>query len=1150
MRALFRLITICLSTLAIGAHAGAVAVGVDTHPTDDNVTVTFWNDTVEHPEDADVVAWVLYRSCPVGGNCPNPGGVGVLAAYASVDLAAQFDANGNPNGFALVDRLQDANGERLPEGTYTFDYHILGQFPDGTTYTEPTPYLSVAIAPKSPAPRPPAISAGTRPVHSVDDYEFTVAPHLPPHRTTADGRIAVKVERGSGDTVSFMLFAPEALTQPLLQGPPGIAMAQSLRSVTPADLGAPPGASGGMGALCERDDNPRPCEDASMDCYDVTVVRYLEGGHRQLMGTPVTISVSNPKTSQAAIDDIVADTPVFGPVLSQGSGRILEPMITRDGRLLVARGISNLTPSREGDLFYMVYPEEDENGPTEPCDVTRWTAEDAHKISHAYWDPDMHKPEGPRYGIAAYPLRDAQGGEIPDLDESTNQWLYVTYPWIDRDGDNFFYTSIGAALLYFEDVGEVANEEFELRSRYPSACYDGNNCPVHPDCFDDLGDPDCTVIEGPLLSNNGVFIEDAGLHRGAGMAGLWTHGKMVLFDNMLNNVDYGQSGSNSTHRNVTLYRDGSGTDHHVRVGTGRDNSNSWSDEAARNTTMIDSIENLFNYDPNLRPRSPRDVVWHMSTGKSTDEVVFDDYLDRSMLIFADMNASQSFSEAPFKALAYFDGFEVGGPGSSPVPRTNKGKGMGGPQRLQNAATSTDVALVAYGKLKGSTRIEPVALGGVVGKGLWLDGSSGAHFNLPDGSHAADDVHTSLFFDARETGTLMRRLVTYPDGSYAALHGASTLILVTGQGTANSVDLTGPLHPAGSWNHLAWTATLDGSEVAISLNGYPLAAVSAGSGEKFFRLVPGDVVLGYAGDWSEPGDGAIGFRGWVDELRVRVEAPNPETICNHARGRLVQLEPGGGSPWHTWAGQYATHGEIASAAGLAGGEFACVHDYETADALPVSDPATVGEPIGSLIQMPEGPLTWNRPRPSSTSNEFCRSCHDGTQLLGLHLDALVEDPLLTLHEDPRRQPLQPAPVLSGNIPTDLAGLGNPFVQTTPDTPFNLDLWLLPGDEDGDELPDNEDHACNNGVDDDGDGFADFAGGDPGCASEYSPTLENPACNDGIDNDGDGLADYPLDPQCQTAAGTYEHQAGGCGLLGLETLPLLGWIALRRRSRGRA
>ncbi len=58
------------------------------------------------------------------------------------------------------------------------------------------------------------------------------------------------------------------------------------------------------------------------------------------------------------------------------------------------------------------------------------------------------------------------------------------------------------------------------------------------------------------------------------------------------------------------------------------------------------------------------------------------------------------------------------------------------------------------------------------------------------------------------------------------------------------------------------------------------------------------------------------------------------------------------------------------------------------------------------------------------------------------------------------------------------------------------------------------ACNDGLDNDGDGKIDYPA-DPGCmnfvdASEVDPPPV--ACNDGLDNDGDGNIDYPADPGC--------------------------------------
>jgi hypothetical protein len=56
-------------------------------------------------------------------------------------------------------------------------------------------------------------------------------------------------------------------------------------------------------------------------------------------------------------------------------------------------------------------------------------------------------------------------------------------------------------------------------------------------------------------------------------------------------------------------------------------------------------------------------------------------------------------------------------------------------------------------------------------------------------------------------------------------------------------------------------------------------------------------------------------------------------------------------------------------------------------------------------------------------------------------------------------------------------------------------------------------CEDGIDNDGDGFADHPA-DPGCddASDASEKSLLFACDDGSDNDGDGLIDYPDDPGC--------------------------------------
>jgi DNA-binding beta-propeller fold protein YncE len=107
------------------------------------------------------------------------------------------------------------------------------------------------------------------------------------------------------------------------------------------------------------------------------------------------------------------------------------------------------------------------------------------------------------------------------------------------------------------------------------------------------------------------------------------------------------------------------------------------------------------------------------------------------------------------------------------------------------------------------------------------------------------------------------------------------------------------------------------------------------------------------------------------------------------------------------------------------------------------------------------------------------------------------------------------------------------------------------------------ACDDGIDNDGDGLVDYradGSGDPGCLGPGPGSIENPACQNGIDDDGDGGIDFdggaaanqgvplgPPDPQCSKPFRTVET-ANHCGL-GAElalAMPLLTWLHARRRN----
>jgi hypothetical protein len=70
------------------------------------------------------------------------------------------------------------------------------------------------------------------------------------------------------------------------------------------------------------------------------------------------------------------------------------------------------------------------------------------------------------------------------------------------------------------------------------------------------------------------------------------------------------------------------------------------------------------------------------------------------------------------------------------------------------------------------------------------------------------------------------------------------------------------------------------------------------------------------------------------------------------------------------------------------------------------------------------------------------------------------------------------------------------------------------------------ACNDKLDNDGDGRIDYPL-DPGCGAA-SYTNERPLCNDGLDNDGDGATDGPFDIGCKGQSGVNERPACADGM----------------------
>ena len=865
-----------------------------------------------------------------------------------------------------------------------------------------------------PHPEPPAI---LRDVAMIDDDVAFVHPYVPGHRTTMDGRVAIRVQGGPPGTerinthLSFFLMVPEGLDEPVMPGAPG---ATILHETEPFDVLFPPAVADGTtllghSAICDPTpefpvdgERPNPYACGANDCYDITVVSTTaENIGAQIWGTPVTVEVEAPKTAAARIVDVRLGDSVAGfeiPLTTEWT----EPAVTLDGRLLTGRWgraprewtnpNTGETLLRSWDLAYSVLPDG-----IEPCDVTGWT--EFHPLSHAPYDPQMVG----RYGLAAYPLRDSEGNPIPDGED-----LGGTYPWVDREGANVFMAAVPGRLV------EQSEEKF------PRRC-------VHEGCE--------------------AFEENTDWDRGFLVGGLWTRGKFVLLDAMINNQDWAVGVNPSTHYWVDLYQE-DGAAVPVRFGAGRfidalrNAGGPYPPGYTHNANILDSVQNLLNHTPNAEPVLPRDVVWLMSTGVATDEVVFDDFLEAEAFIVSNMQASvtQLYNEQG-ESLAV------------PIHWTGQHRELllplSVPQfwqleadvdeevHIQNGATSLAWDVPPYGHVDaGAGRAEPVALGGVFGRGFWLSGDNAIRYPISAQERDVDatDWFVSIFVDPRSASDEERVLATFPDGSAVLLTGSSRVRLTLDGMLVHETELP----PSDGWFHLGLTVE-SGGRVTLLHNGLALDRVDVPV--PMFAMVEGELIVGApGGDWE-------GVRGWIDDFKVFAYVPTTEVMCNHAGGTLMQVVANA-----DWASRAALHPQWAhddalAEAGLAGGaQVECWTDYTRDYGAHLRNLPSGTTALRDAILFPEGPLRAGAPRPDSSANQFCLSCHTEDGQGGLGVDALELRPDLLLEDDPRRQPLQPPRRVFGNIPANWIapgdGPGSPseaFV--APPEGVVVDHWLL-------------------------------------------------------------------------------------------------------------
>ena len=857
----------------------------------------------------------------------------------------------------------------------------------------------------------PEIPALARSVTGYEDGEF-VKPHVPPLRTSNDGRVGVYMKPAGGRP--FALLTPEALDDHFVNQAPGVPVlsAGSPHTVSNAWFDGAAQGNGHHLTLCDGSspfagmpdhdnlENPRAC--GANDCYDLTTVTTVDETidgvvHKRLWSRPIIVEVANPKSASAEIVDIrTKGAAVSGPAWAVNE--VFEPMFSADGRLFVFRvGGSNFSwtdasdSPRIGnyDMAYAVIPEG-----SSPCDIT--AIDGPYPVSHAPFHPGL----GERYGFARSPFRDPEGNPIPDGVD-----IKGTYPWIDRQGRNLFFPAVNATLHYSEGGA--------MRTRYPARCVPGVACDLTPDVIGD--------------------VEAGGETRGIVAMGLWTKGKMVLLDGEFANIDYGLNQEALAHREIQLYDpfsapagDPSGW---VRVGTGRDNvATEMPTHAVVNTTFIDSLEHLFNHEPNMFPATPRDVVWTLNSGRASADVAFDNYLHRDAIIVAEGNASLTHDSPSYARNGAFmhhhDGFHETG--------AFAGTGFGDEVRLQNAASGGHPAIPDYGVGYGNVRIEPAAIGGIVGKGMWLDGYSGFGFQLD--APVSGEAFVGVFVDLRPAVSYSRPLLRFADGSELRLSRTQVRYRHAGVNYSRSLPAAITAEPR-TWTHVGVQFNADASAVEVYIDGMLLTTFSTPA---HTPLQAGSLSLGSV-------DGSAGVRGWTDELLVFADRPDLETVCNLAHGTMIGSAGPIAGTWGQVSGAYpsSTHAAI-SAALTSGGEpsferYACYHDYDLdhgilAETLP---PGT--ESVRQGLLFPEGPLVWNTPRPDSSTNAFCLDCHDDSEAPVLSVEVL-ELELVDMQHDPRRQPMQAPRVFGGWLPADIFGADAPAADQAPVGGSLVDEWL--------------------------------------------------------------------------------------------------------------
>ncbi len=863
-------------------------------------------------------------------------------------------------------------------------------------------------------------------------------PHLPPFRTTIDGRIGIRVN--NPPQINFFLVSPESLQKPLMLADPGVRGVIEQFDIKIRDILSGAGISALRAkTICEKKPSNPSSVDGGKDQYEFSVIGSANLGNNQfsIISLDFIAKITQPKTANAKFDSItyVANSLVSQPLdNSVWESSYVEPNITNDGQLMLIKMSARSSkwswqtdnsPTRDFEVGSRPTLYSYNANPTKPCDVKAWTRFDP--ISHAFHDSRINK----KYGFAQYQLRDSEGNLIDDGEQIAGS----QYPWLSQNG-SMLIMEVGGEMAHYEDSSQ------SIITRYPVSCGDPNsrdNCSLgqNADADDESSSNEKYIRRYERYQN---------VNRGVVAVGLWTHGKMVELDNLINYMDYGPNNLDKQHLTIQIYRPNTGNGDSVvntqgKVLIAHNKQGSYKipfsvDEGAQ----IGSIENRFNHLPNMNTITPRDIVWQVSKGNGvTAEVVFDDYIDPNVLIYAPMNTS--FENDKYKSIdparemqGYNNGFKRTG--------LTKGAGFVDPIHFQNAATADITVKHAddtldpdffevpkFGVAQGPMRIEPVALGGIRGKGAWLEGTNnaGIRFTIPSQTNSieAESWYYGIFIDPRQGNS--RRILTLPNGAGVVVNPNRNRIRFKSNSnqTLRTIRLPNNSLRLNEWSHIG--LKVERNLVRLYFNGNLINNWNVRNNNPFYLRdtdLPGDVVIGVIGNNS--------YRGWVDDFKMirMTDSTSAEMMCEHARGTLVSLDD-------SYTGPLTKHAVSADTTGftlidneltsngytdLKNNRYACYVDYQSIVGANMAEiPANTKSLRQALLQPLK--ITLGSPRPDERTNGFCTSCHIKGHPETLNIeDALSLKSNVMSEADPRRQPSQPPVTIYGAKSTLLFGTG--------------------------------------------------------------------------------------------------------------------------------